>query len=63
MDDNSLMPFGEHKGLKMIYVPAPYLLWLLGQGKCYGELKDYLEENKKALELEVSRNKNKKYGR
>ena len=29
MTDESLMPYGVHKGKKMIAVPAHYLIWLL----------------------------------
>lgn len=28
LTDNDLMPFGKHKGKKLIDVPASYLLWL-----------------------------------
>jgi len=28
MNDNDLMPFGKHKGKKLIAVPDEYLLWL-----------------------------------
>lgn len=28
LTDESLMPFGKHKGEKMANVPASYLLWL-----------------------------------
>jgi len=33
LSDNSLMPFGAHKGRKMIDVPASYLVWLMGELK------------------------------
>lgn len=44
-DDNSLMPFGKYKGYNMINVPADYLLWLWENNKCYGEVKEYIEDN------------------
>lgn len=28
MDDNDLMPFGKHKGKKLMDVPDDYLIWL-----------------------------------
>ena len=31
LDDNSSMPFGAHKGKKMLDVPMPYLRWFLEQ--------------------------------
>lgn len=30
-DDDSHMPFGKYKGVKMYDIPASYLLWLLEQ--------------------------------
>jgi uncharacterized protein (DUF3820 family) len=52
MDDNSLMPFGAHKGKKLANVPAQYLLWLHKENKCFGEIKKYIEENIDGLKLE-----------
>ena len=49
MDDNSPMPFGKYKGTALANVPANYLLWLLREGKVYGELKDYIIENEDLL--------------
>lgn len=31
LTDNDIMPFGAHKGKKLIDVPDHYLLWLNGQ--------------------------------
>lgn len=45
MDDNSIMPFGKFKGDKLIDVPAWYMLELIKGNKCYGALKNYLEDN------------------
>jgi uncharacterized protein (DUF3820 family) len=53
MDDYSLMPFGKHKGKELISVPADYLLKLLKECEAKGELKEYIEEYKDALELEM----------
>lgn len=55
MNDESLMPFGEHKGKKLIDVPASYLLYLYDQNKCYGELKEYIEDNLDVLNEEKKR--------
>lgn len=55
--DETLMPFGKYKGEKLINVPASYLLWLYDNGKCYGALKEYIEDNLDVLKIEL---KNKK---
>ena len=57
MDDNSRMPFGKHKNEKLANVPAHYLIWLYKEGKCFGELKKYIEENMSILEEEVRMSK------
>ena len=48
MTDDSIMPFGTHKGKKLEDVPAQYLLWLYDQ-EIDGELKDYIEDNIEVL--------------
>lgn len=55
MTDTDLMPFGVHKGKKLIDVPASYLLWLLENNKCSGEVKKYIEDNKDVLQVEIKR--------
>lgn len=47
------MPFGKYEGQKMANVPASYLLWLYSEGKCYGEVKEYIEENLDVLKSQV----------
>jgi len=60
MADNSIMPIGKYKGQKMANVPSEYLLWLLENGNTYGELKQYLIENKEIFESEINyKNKSK----
>jgi uncharacterized protein (DUF3820 family) len=54
MDDNSRMPWGKHKNEKMANVPAHYLLWLLKENKCSGDLKRYIENNVDILKDEVA---------
>lgn len=56
MDDNTLMPFGVHKGVKMANVPADYLLYLYNNKKCYGDLKEYIEDNLDVLKAEAKPN-------
>ena len=60
MNDQSPMPFGTHKGLPLIKVPADYLLFLLYENKCYGELRKYIEENQDSLESEAGNRAGKK---
>lgn len=33
MNDESIMPFGKHKGKEMINIPDDYLLWFWNQNK------------------------------
>jgi uncharacterized protein (DUF3820 family) len=54
MTDQSLMPWGKHQGEKMANIPASYLLWLLDNDKCGGEVKKYILENKETLVKEVA---------
>ena len=53
MDDFSLMPFGAYKGRELIEVPAEYLLNILRSGEAKGELKEYIQDVKEILEVEV----------
>ena len=57
LTDTSLMPWGKHKGAKMANIPPEYLLWLLDNDKCSGQVKTYIEENKAFLELELKQNR------
>lgn len=54
MTDESIMQFGKYKGEKLANVPSEYLLWLLENGNTYGELKQYLIENKEVFESEIN---------
>lgn len=53
LNDNSPMPFGIHKGKAMANVPDSYLKWLYSEGKCYGPVKAYIEENADVLGIEI----------
>ena len=55
--DQSKMPWGKYQGEKMANVPADYLLWLLRENKCSGDVKNYILENKWNLEEEIKNNK------
>lgn len=52
MNDNSIMPFGKYKGEKLANVPADYLIWLYDNGKIFGDLKKYIEENSDVLKFQ-----------
>jgi uncharacterized protein (DUF3820 family) len=57
MNDYSRMPFGKYKNEKMANVPASYLLFLYKEGKCFGDLQKYIEENMPVLKEEIEREK------
>lgn len=59
LKDDDLMPFGKFQNTKMEDVPAWYLLWLKDQKPRVGDklVRDYIEENLDALELEQKSNK------
>lgn len=54
------MPFGKHKGERLIDVPSEYLDWLRGQAAIkfsHPALWDYIERSKKAIDQDLRRNK------
>jgi len=53
MDDYDLMPFGKYEGCELGDVPAEYLLEILRSGEAQGELKEYIQDVKEILEVEV----------
>lgn len=55
MYDNSIIPFGVHKGKALANVPAKYLLWLYRENKCFGDLRKYIHENLDVLKQEVEK--------
>ena len=60
LTDNSLMPFGKHKGTKMANVPASYLIWIYENNKCSIEVIKYVRENLDVLKEESKRESSKK---
>jgi uncharacterized protein (DUF3820 family) len=61
MTDESIMPFGKHKGEKLANIPAEYLLWLYDEGRFYGELKTYIADNMDSIKAEIEyKNKQKR---
>lgn len=55
--DNTLMPFGKHKGKAMINVPAPYLIYLYENGLNHEGVRSYINDNLEALRVEAERAK------
>lgn len=54
LTDESLMPFGKHKGVAMANVPAQYLLLLDREGCDNPEVAEYIYENMEILLEEYS---------
>lgn len=60
MKDDSIIPFGKYKGEKLSNVPPDYLIWLYENQKCYGELRQYIEDNLPNMKQEIAlKNKSK----
>lgn len=55
--DNTPMPFGKYKGQALANVPAEYLMYLYDNNKVIGHLKNYIEDNKDVLAIELKTNK------
>lgn len=53
MNDESIMPFGKHQGVKMANVPPEYLLYLYEEYSVYGEVKEYIEENMDVIKSDI----------
>ncbi len=49
LTDLSPMPYGCHKGDRMIDIPESYLLFLYTNGHAYGPVKEYIEDNMDAI--------------
>lgn len=57
LTDESLMPFGKHKGEKLANVPPDYLIWLYDNNKCFDDLRKYIESNMDVLKAEIEQKK------
>lgn len=53
--DSTTMPFGKHKGKKMIEVPAKYLLYLFDNAVDHPGVKQYINDNLDALRKEAAK--------
>ena len=54
MTDNSLMPFGKHKGQKMANVPPDYLIWIYENNKCTPDVAKYIADNLDVIKAEIN---------
>ncbi len=52
--DDTPMPWGKHKGVKMANVPASYLLWCFENNKCSPEVAKYINENMDVIKQEIN---------
>lgn len=55
LTDDDVMTFGAHKGVKLIKVPASYLLDLYTNGQAPTNLRGYIKRNMVALRAEAKR--------
>jgi uncharacterized protein (DUF3820 family) len=55
LTDDSLMPWGKHKGMQMANVPADYLLYLYEEDKMSGEVLEYVKDNIEVLRQEIKK--------
>jgi uncharacterized protein (DUF3820 family) len=51
------MSYGKYKGDKFEDIPAEYLLYMLSIGKLFGNVKDYVLQNKETLEIQDKNDK------
>lgn len=49
LTDQSLMPFGKHKGKALANVPAGYLLWIYDNLTLRDDLRLYIKRNQEVL--------------
>ena len=54
MDDESIMPWGKHQGLKMANVPSSYLRYIFDKGWCGGAVKAYIRKNLDAIDKDIN---------
>ncbi len=53
LTDESLMPWGVHKGKKLANVPAEYFMYFYENNKLSGELLAYVKDNLDVLQQEI----------
>jgi uncharacterized protein (DUF3820 family) len=55
LKDDSLMPYGRHRGKKMKDVPIKDLVWLIENGRCSMAVVNYMMNNWVAICKEMGR--------
>ena len=55
LTDSSPMPFGKYIRKRLIDIPAPYFLWLRGEGCSHPGVRKYINDNLDALILEAEK--------
>ena len=55
LKDDSPMPYGKHKGTRMIDVPAKDLIWLYENQRCSAQVMRYVVDNMDVLQEEIKR--------
>lgn len=53
LTDSDPMPYGQHKGKRMIDVPAKDLLWLYHNNRCNFQVERYVLDNMDVLKKEA----------
>ena len=54
LTDESICPFGKHKGKKLGNVPASDLLYMWENYKLYGDFKQYIEDNLDVIKSQIA---------
>ena len=49
LEDDSIMPYGVHKGKTMANVPDNYLIFIYQNNRCSKNVKEYIEDNLDSL--------------
>jgi uncharacterized protein (DUF3820 family) len=57
MNDDTLMPFGKHKGKKLSDVPHGWFIYMNDRHRLSGKLKEYAEETVPILRIQRDMNK------
>lgn len=55
LTDESIMPFGKHKGQRLADVPDGYLMFIYDNYQLHPNLKTYIEENIEAIKVNIKR--------
>lgn len=57
LNDESIMPYGTHKGKTLANIPDSYFVWAYENDKCSDAIKEYIEENADVLKIKVNKKK------